>query len=358
MTRPDDDKDENRLEPDEPAPETKASAYPDSALLQAAYDAIDEAIVITGANLDPPGPRIEYVNPGFVRLTGYSAEEVVGHSPRMLQGPRTDRRVLDRLRAALEAGKPSRGSVVNYRKDGIEYEVEWLITPVRDASDRVVRWVAAQRDVTGRKRADAHLRRLLDELNHRVNNTLAAVQSLAIQTLQNASCSDARRACFLARLLALSRVHRILVQGFWSGAPLRALAEAQLGHHVGGDLGRFDVQGPDVWLRPGAAVTVGLALHELAANAAVHGALSVPVGRVSLGWFIDAASGDGHLLVHWAERGGPPVQALPRHRGFGSRLLERGLARELQAATDLRFEPAGVRCDIDMPLKAVTGRAH
>ena len=98
------------------------------ALLRSAIRAIGEAIIVTGPGLDPPGPLIEYVNPGFEHMTGYAAHEVVGRSPRFLQGPNTDRAVLDRLAIALRAGLSFRGETVNYRKDGTEYLVEWLIT--------------------------------------------------------------------------------------------------------------------------------------------------------------------------------------------------------------------------------------
>jgi PAS domain S-box-containing protein len=326
-------------------------------LLRAAVEAVGEAIVITGPELDPPGPRIEYVNAGFTRVTGYAPEEVVGRTPRILQGPNTDRAVLDRLRAALEAGQPVRSEAVNYRKDGTEFTIEWLITPVFDGDGRVSHWVSAQRDVTERKRAEARQRRLLDELNHRVNNTLAAVQSVAAQTLRATPGSEAAQAALLGRLFALSRAHDVLARGYWAGAPLRDLAEGQLAPHRGGNPGRVEAAGPQVWLRPGAAVALGMALHELATNAAAHGALSVPGGRVRLDWSVGAAAGGKRLRLRWAERGGPPVPGPPARRGFGSRLIERGLAQELQAETGLLFEDSGLRCEIDAPLAAVAGEA-
>lgn len=112
---------------------------PDLQVLLAAVEASGEAILITSADLDEPGPRIEYANPAFGRMTGYEPREVVGRSPRLLQGPRTDRGVLDTLRAALEAGEPAQGEAVNYRKDGSTYVVEWLITPLRDTDGRIMR---------------------------------------------------------------------------------------------------------------------------------------------------------------------------------------------------------------------------
>jgi PAS domain S-box-containing protein len=333
------------------------SASSELELLRAAVEAVDEAILITGPELDSPGPRIEYVNAGFTRMTGYTAEEVLGRTPRVLQGPGTDRAVLDSIRAALGAGRPFRGETVNYRKDGTEFIIEWRITPVLGADGRVAHWVSAQRDVTGRKRAEARQRRLLDEVNHRVNNALAAVQSVAAQTLRAATCSEAARTAFLGRLLALSRAHDHLARGYWAGALLGDLSESQLAAHRNTDPDRAQATGPEVWLRPGAAVAIGMALHELAANAAAHGALSAPGGHVRLDWSVRPTAEGERLRVRWAEEGGPPVPGPPERRGFGSRLVERGLAQELQAEVRLLFEPAGLRCEIDAPLAIIAGEA-
>ena len=118
--------------------------------LEMAIENADESILITTAELDAPGPKIFYVNPAFTQLTGYEAEEVLGRDPRFLQGPKTERLVLDRLRRSLEAGETFRGEAVNYRKDGSEFVNEWHIAPV-NSSGEVVYWVATQRDVTERR---------------------------------------------------------------------------------------------------------------------------------------------------------------------------------------------------------------
>ena len=123
---------------------------PDLNVLLAAVEASGEAVLITSADPTEPGPRIEYVNPAFAKMTGYSVREAVGQTPRILQGPKTDPAVLDRMRAALAAGEPFHGQTVNYRKDGSTYVVEWLITPIRDPDGRITRWISAQRDVTER----------------------------------------------------------------------------------------------------------------------------------------------------------------------------------------------------------------
>jgi PAS domain S-box-containing protein len=131
-------------------------------LLRAAIESANDAIIITEAILDPPGPRIEYVNPAFTAMTGYSREEVLGKTPRILQGPKTDRKLLERLRADLKAERLFHGETINYRKDGSEYRVEWRITALRGADGKILKWVAVQRDVTERHMAEERREQLLD----------------------------------------------------------------------------------------------------------------------------------------------------------------------------------------------------
>ncbi len=120
---------------------------------------VSEAVVITTTQLDPLGPEIVYVNEGFCRMTGYAAEEVVGKTPRILQGPKTDRAELDRLRRCLSRGEPFEGGeAINYRKDGSEYVLNWYIVPLRNDAGEITHWMASQRDVSERKRAEEALR--------------------------------------------------------------------------------------------------------------------------------------------------------------------------------------------------------
>lgn len=135
-------------------------------LVRAAVEQADDMVVITEAQLDPPGPRIEYVNPAFCRITGYAPEEVIGRTPRILQGPRTSRAVLDRLRETLAQGRTFHGETYNYRKNGEEFVLNWHIAPVRDDQGRITHWVSIQRDVTERKRAEAEARQRQAELAH------------------------------------------------------------------------------------------------------------------------------------------------------------------------------------------------
>jgi PAS domain S-box-containing protein len=126
----------------------------DLSIFRTALEAVGEAVIITSPDLDPPGPCIEYVNPAFVQMTGYMPEDVVGRTPRMLQGPLTDRSVLDRMRAELMSHGTFAGEVTNYRKDGVPYIIEWRITPLRDGGGRISHWIAIQRDVTEARRAE------------------------------------------------------------------------------------------------------------------------------------------------------------------------------------------------------------
>ena len=195
--------------------------------------------------------------------------------------------------------------------------------------------------MTARKEAEAGQRLLLRELNHRVKNTLASVQSIAAETARGGGTAADFRAAFQARLAALAAAHDLLTQKAWQGIPLAEVARRTLAPHGAQEAraDRVSTDGPEVWLRPEAAIALHSALHELATNAAKYGALSAPSGRVEVSWQI---MGQGDLLeVHWRERGGPPVRP-PARRGFGSRLLERGLVHQFRAEAELIFAPAGV----------------
>jgi len=197
----------------------------DLRLLRAAVEASGEAILITSAEVDEPGPRIEYANPAFTRMTGYEAHEVVGLSPRFLQGPRTDRTVLDGLRAALDAGEASQAEAVNYRKDSSTYVVEWLITPVREADGRITHWVATQRDVTERRAYEDRQELMVRELHHRVKNTLATVQAVLNATVRSSlSIAEFTRA-LTGRIASLARTHALITEDLAQAASFEGCCE-------------------------------------------------------------------------------------------------------------------------------------
>jgi PAS domain S-box-containing protein len=199
-------------------------------------------------------------------------------------------------------------------------------------------------DITDRERADAQRELLVAELNHRVKNTLAVVQSIAYQTFRSAASPDALRA-FEGRLMALSAAHNLLTQSHWESAPLHDLVADTLQTRADKQRARFS--GPHVLLPPKHAIAIAMILHELGTNALKYGALSNDQGQVALEWCL---RNDGSMLdLLWREQGGPPV-APPTRRGFGSVLLERMLDRDLNGKLVLDFHPDGVQCRITTPL--------
>jgi two-component sensor histidine kinase/integral membrane sensor domain MASE1 len=210
------------------------------------------------------------------------------------------------------------------------------------ALDNARLFQAAQTEIAERTRAEEHQRLLVHELNHRVKNTLATVQSIAAQTSRSRDLR-AGYASFTDRLMALSRAHDVLTRQSWEGADLMAMVQGAVQPFETDAGERFHLQGPHVWLGPQQALAIAMALHELATNAAKYGALSSSEGRVDLTW---EAPADGGLKMVWRESGGPPVSA-PTHRGFGSRLLERGLAAELRGTVTVDYRPDGLVCVIE-----------
>ncbi|MBL0935285.1 MAG: PAS domain-containing protein [Rhizobiaceae bacterium] len=188
-----------------------------------------------------------------------------------------------------------------------------------------------------------HQRLLLDELNHRVKNTLATVQSIAAQTLRAAPDLVTARKDFEGRLVALSKAHNLLSQTAWDSTTMRSLVGHELGHYDGS---RISTSGPEVVLNPKASIAVAMVLHELSTNAAKYGALSGEAGRLDLAWRVDEANGD--LRIDWRETGGPPVSA-PSRTGFGSRMMNLVMRGELNGAVDARYEPQGFACALTIP---------
>lgn len=189
---------------------------------------------------------------------------------------------------------------------------------------------------------------LLRELDHRCKNTLAAVQSIADQTLRTAASPESFNLAFEQRLTALSKSHELLTEGGWGNTKMRDILEVVF-EPLAGLAGRFSMEGPDLDLRPENAVALHMTFHELAVNALLHGALRTPTGRVDIRWRVDMTAPKRYMELVWKESGGPPV-APPERTGFGRRLIERGLARDLDGQARLLFEPDGVRFVLHAPL--------
>lgn len=256
-------------------------------------------------------------------------------------------RVWERLAKALDPGGDGRYEA-EYRVKQPDGSWRWLsawglVEFEGQASNRKpVAIAGASRDLTELKRAEELQRLLVNELNHRVKNTLATVQSLVMQTLRGAVDVESARSALSARIVSLAGAHDLLTSRNWSGTDVAEVVERAIAPF---EAGRFTIEGPSLDLSPKQTLSLSLALHELGTNAAKYGGLSKPGGRVELRW----KAQDGKLHLHWRESGGPRVVP-PTRRGFGSRLLEDGLSRDLDGHMRVEFAPDGVFCSMTASL--------
>jgi two-component sensor histidine kinase len=222
------------------------------------------------------------------------------------------------------------------RKDGTLVDISLTVSPMRNGKGEIVAASKVARDISEKKKAEAQHNLLIAELNHRVKNTLATVISIARQSFTGPEMREAR-AAFNGRIRGLAHSHARLAEASWTSVELQSLFEDEFApYHHGGNV---DVAGPPVALSAKCALTLGLAVHELATNAAKYGALSTATGRVEVHWTIDRNT--DALTISWQERNGPPV-AQPSRTGFGRLLLERAVTADLKASVALAFPPEGV----------------
>lgn len=227
-------------------------------------------------------------------------------------------------------------------------ELRWLEVSGRfefDGSGQPVRLIGVAADITERKQLEEHQQLLINELNHRVKNTLSVVQSLAKQTFKGGD--PAAFTALDGRLKALGQVHNLLAERSWESASLAEVAERCISFQ-GADQLRVHMEGPEVQLTARQALTMAMVLHELNTNACKYGALSQMTGAVNLSW----QSSSDQLIVTWAEEGGPPCLA-PTKRGFGSVLIEQAARADLQAKVERDFRPEGLVCRISIPEQRV-----
>lgn len=243
-------------------------------------------------------------------------------------------------------------------EEGVDYVSEfrvnsgrWLIgrgrVYQRDAAGKPLVMMGVNIDITDAREAADHTRHLLRELNHRVKNTLAMIQSLARQTLRRSPDPQSFIDAFSGRLRTLSDAHALLSDRDWSGIGLMELINTQVGPYLLGEHEQLIVEGDDVQLPPDHALGLGLILHELSSNAVKYGALSTPSGTVSISWA--KQDPQARLDLSWKESGGPSV-AEPAELGFGSRLIQRSLDKILGSTVMLEFPPSGVEVQISFPL--------
>lgn len=310
--------------------------------------------------LQGPNHVFELVNDAYLRLVGHD-RDLIGRSVRDAF-PEMESQGLTLLDRVFQTGEPFVGHSMSVRlrqaddSELGERFVDVVYQPIMDDSGNVTGIFVEGADVTDRVRAEARQRMLIDELNHRVKNTLATVQSLAVQTFKSVNSAEQSMralAAFDARLVALSRAHNVLTRENWDGAALHAIVDEAILPYCEATRNPFQVAGHPVRLTAKMAVTISMALHELCTNAVKYGALSVPHGRVEIAWSVQDEGPVQMLRLEWREFEGPQVVP-PVRRGFGSRLIERQLPREFGGWTRLAFEPSGVRYFMAIPL---SGRA-
>jgi len=259
------------------------------------------------------------------------------------------------FRKTLETGEPyvTPEHIEERRDRKVREYYEWRINriPLPEGRHGVVCYF---RDISAQVRARQQRELLINELNHRVKNTLATVQSVAAQTLKGNTVPATVKGALESRLLSMAGAHDVLTQQNWEGADLRDIVEKALSPFMAPKR-EFDVNGPDIRLLPKSALAVAMAVHELATNAAKYGALSNGSGRISVDWTISERD-EQHLQLVWTETGGPKVVA-PSSKGFGSRLIERGLAGQLGGEAVIDYRETGVVCRILAPLSTITGSA-
>src|SRR5579871_3841908 len=321
----------------------------DSARLAAIVSSSDDAII--SKNL---AVIIQTWNAGAERIFGFRESEMIGQSilriiPPELQDEEGE--ILAKIQAGERIGHYE---TIRVAKDGRLLNISLTVSPLRDATGTVVGASKVARDITQQKRAQEVQTLLLQELSHRVKNTLATVQSIAHQTLRNAEHPYDFATAFSGRIQALAKAHTLLTQNTWQGTQMAELVRDQITLGSSDDE-RVSCSGPALLLDPQTALHLALVLHELATNARKYGSLSVPQGRLSVEWSVESNGTHwGHL--HWKERGGPEVLA-PSEFGFGTTLIEQSL-RSDGGTGSIRYEADGVSCHIKFPLRETIRLQH
>ena len=308
------------------------------ALQRAITEATPECIKIVGA----AGELIHMNQAGLDMVEAPDLETVIGADTFALIAPE-HRQLWRRNHARVIEGESLSWEFDIVGLGGTRRRMETHAVPL-PRPDGSVAQLAVTRDVSQRKKAEEHQRLLINELNHRVKNTLAIVQGLAQQSFKGQQVPPPVLRAFDGRLAALSAAHNILTQRNWEHASLAQIADDTIAPHRSGE-DRIVVDGPDLLISPRMAVSLALALHELATNAAKYGALSTPAGRVEIAWREE----NKRLRLVWRESGGPRVET-PSIRGFGTRMIERGLSADLGGAVKIDFLPEGVVCTVDADL--------
>ncbi|HYC75545.1 MAG TPA: HWE histidine kinase domain-containing protein [Brevundimonas sp.] len=305
--------------------------------------------VVTG-----PDHVFEMHNAAFAQLIGH--RDITGKPAREAFPELVGQGYFDLLDNVYATGEPyeGRASLVQLQRDPggplQSVYLNFVYQPIRDASGAVVGIFTQGHDVTDAVLSAERQKLMIDELNHRVKNTLATVQSIAMQTARSHADPRTFAEGFQARLLALSHTHDLLTRSHWEGADLGDILEHETEAHGSA---RVSANGPRVALSPAAALSLGMIFHELATNAAKYGSLSAPGGRVLVDWAV-ANQTRRRLQLVWRELGGPAASP-PDRKGFGSRLIERNVRHDLAGDVELDYASDGLIATFSIPLDREPG---
>lgn len=298
--------------------------------------------------------RIQMINAETENLFGYGATELLGEPIERLVPVRQReghaRFVAGFLDAPEHRRMGLRRELHGVRKNGAEFPVEISLSFLRTGEGRLA--TCAIRDITDKAEAEERQRLISREIDHRANNLLTVVLSIA--TLSKGGGAEELRRNILGRIDALGRTQKLLSQSRWVGANLQRMAEEELRPYALGDVRRMSVSGAELALNPDEAQAVSMGLHELATNSAKYGALSMPGGTVSVTAECDA---EGTRRIRWQEDGGPPVAA-PSRRGLGTSLLERCLKGPLGGRTEMIWRREGLVCVFEIPPRRSSGQGE
>ncbi|MDX2336243.1 sensor histidine kinase [Brevundimonas vesicularis] len=301
------------------------------------------------AILSGPDHRFQMHNDAYSQLIGH--RDIAGKPVRQALPELEGQGFYEFLDSVFATGEPYEGresaAQLQRKPDGLLETVylNFIYQPIRDDSGAVVGIFVQGHDITENVLAAQRQKLMIDELNHRVKNTLATVQSIAIQTARSNTDPASFAETFQSRIMALSHTHNLLTQSHWEGADLRAILEHETEAY---GPTRISLNGPPVALEPAVVLSLGMIFHELATNAAKYGALHTPDGRILIDWGL-ADQRDRKLKLSWREIGGPKVTA-PDRRGFGSRLIERNIRHDLAGEIDLVYAPDGLIAELTVPL--------
>lgn len=295
--------------------------------------------------------RFIYANQALLTMWGMSWEEAQGKTCLEIGYEPWHAAMHDEeIERVISTKQPIRGDVpFPHVEKGVRI-YDYIFTPVIGVNGEVEAIAGSTRDVTERKQQEQRMQLLVNELNHRVKNSLVMIQSLIRQSMRNSSGMEQAQEKIDSRIMALSTTHNVLTREGWHSADLLEIVSCAVAPYAG-DEGRFHISGESHRLSPRKAVALSMALHELCTNALKYGALSVPQGTVRIAWDRSGLAGtDSTLDLSWQELNGPAPKT-DSAKGFGSRLLEQGLSHDLGGSTKLEFDQRGVRYRAQFPLE-------